>query len=77
LIIVLGHTYGRGIEGNIPALNFAWSMVWSGGSDASKEVWNLPGGAEDTLETLRRDQWPDWKIPKVAIAKFLDEVLSV
>jgi hypothetical protein len=77
LIIVLGHTYGPGLEGNTQALSFSWSMLWNERSEGSKGVWNLPDGAQDALEALQKEQWPEWKIPKVAIAKFLDEVLQV
>lgn len=77
LIIVLGHTYGPGLQGGDPVLDFSRSMLWGERSESGRGVWNLPDGAQDALETLKREQWPDWKIPEVVIAKFLDDVLSV
>lgn len=77
LVIVLGYSYGRGLVESIPVPGISRSVIWGEGSEIGRDAWILPDGAQEGLETLKRVHWPDWKIPKVSVAKFLDEVLSV
>jgi hypothetical protein len=75
LVIVLGYSSGQGLVGSIPGISR--SVAWGERSQSETEVWMLPDGVQQALELLKRENWPDWKIPKVSVAKFLDEVLSV
>lgn len=77
LVIVLGYSHGPVFVEGRPFLSVSRSITWGERSESGREVWVLPGGVQEALEFLKREHWPDWKIPKVSVAKFLDDVLSV
>jgi hypothetical protein len=52
------------------------SVLWQGGS-ALKTPWALPGGIEDALKQLKKERWPDWKLPTVSIVKSQEEIPGI
>jgi hypothetical protein len=73
LVIVLGQAYGSREAYQTP---FLWSGMWSELSEGYG-VWDLPDGPQDALTKLQKEQLPDWKVPRVSVAKFLNDVIRV
>lgn len=77
LVIVLGYSHRKTFAEGILVQSVSRSVAWGEKPESGQEAWVLPDGVEETLKSLKRDHWPDWKIPKVLVARFLDEVLRV
>ena len=79
LVIVLGYSAGQGLAGNIPGMQSSalWAALWAESSERGHQNWVFPDAVDCSLEYLKQDYWPDWKIPRVSVVTFLDEVLNV
>jgi hypothetical protein len=77
LVIVMGYGRRQSPEEGILLPSISRSTALGQGSESGREVLVLPDGVQQALELLKRNHLPDWKVPKVSVAKFLDEVLSV
>jgi hypothetical protein len=64
VIIIVG---SAGVDGD--------GVSWLGGTEM-KGRWELPRSAEETLEQLKNDMWPDWKIPIVTVVRSQEDILS-
>jgi hypothetical protein len=51
------------------------SVSWLGGTQ-TKDSWLLPRSAEEALEQLRDEKWPDWKIPIVTVVRSPEDILT-
>jgi hypothetical protein len=53
----------------------ALGSSWQGGSHL-KDPWLLPRGAQDALEQLKNEKWPNWKLPTVTIVKSQEDIMG-
>jgi len=75
LVIVLGYTARPANEEGIAAPIFSPSGMWGEGSNSGREIWALPDDPNEALQSLKRESWPDWKIPTVSVTRYLEGVL--
>ena len=47
---------------------------WLGGDN--KTVWTLPDDAQRVLDNLKKERWPDWKLPSIRVVGAQEDILS-
>lgn len=48
---------------------------WEGGLFTGRDRWTFPRSVEESLEKLKKERWPDWKLPVVTIVNSQEDIM--